>query len=162
MIQKIVDRLYLGDDDSINHIDKNWAIIHAAKEPYHRHMVGYTSLAALPGPQYYFIEEEKELALNLIDADHYRMIPFVVVNKAIQFMYYHWINSECNILAHCNHGKSRSPSIMFLFLNFIGFFNNLSFENALNKFFEIYPAYSPRRGIGTFVSMHFEEFRNGA
>ncbi len=90
-----------------------WAIVHAAKSPWHADMVGYHNGAApAASPERWVARRDRRLALNLIDAaPTLQHAPTVLqtLSHAARFIS-EQIDAGNSILVHCNQGLSRSPS----------------------------------------------------
>ena len=152
---KICNNLYVGSDMRYKSIrnEKDWCVIHACKEPYHRQLLRYTSRGCPSShPEYYFAERDNILYLNLVDANDVDYIPQVVIDKAIDFIKKHI--SKYKVLVHCNQGYSRSPSIALLYLRYTGQMN-LPIEQAYTKFKEIYPKFQPNKGMNDYIIKHW-------
>lgn len=189
MIQ-IHPNLFLGSDADAKLALSSVAIVHAAKEPYHRKALGYTGRAAEKShPEYLFAERTTpeggaRLILNLVDAPDPRYISPVIVDKAIEFIDWH-INprpgtlgisaSEGNVfktsctaysvgptpvLVHCNEGHSRCSLIGMLYLAHIKALPE-SFSEAESKFRGLYPPYQPNAGVHGFLRTNYAKYRNG-
>lgn len=147
MIQ-ILPNLYIGDQNDCEGFEG--AILHACKEPYHRQFVGYTGRAlAKDHPEYLYAVRDNELALNIVDVDDPKYFAEEMINKALQF-----IGEHDKVLLHCNQGQSRSAGIGMLYMRTKGLLDG-TFEEAEEKFKEIYPPYSPRNGIREYVRLHW-------
>ena len=94
-----------------------WAIVHAAKSPWHRDMVGYQERAAPPGPEQYVARRDRRMALNLVDMD--RQDPKLilpVLNQASDFIT-EMVDEGLSVLVHCNMGLSRSPATVLWWMH---------------------------------------------
>lgn len=132
--------------------EAGWYVIHAAKEPWHRAALGYTSKGAPKGhPEYLFAYRPGSLALNLIDAPDPEMIPTACIDEALDAIDRALLD-ECKVLVHCNQGHSRAPGIAFLWLSLRSdTFDACTYDQAITKFREIYPAFAPAAGIAGYV-----------
>lgn len=132
--------------------EQGWAIVHACKEPYHRLALGYKGRAAAKDhPEYLMARRGDRLILNLIDANDPAFIPDEVMDAAARFID-EQLKANRKVLVHCNQGLSRSPGIAMLYLAmYTDRFSGCSFERALRKFGEMYPAFSPAQGILGFL-----------
>lgn len=156
--------LFVGnqeDEKAITNPDE-WAIIHAAKEPYHREALGYTGRSAPKDhPEYLMAYRpclntlpKNRLILNLVDVEDPKYVHPSIMRAAMWF-----IDQNAHVLVHCNQGASRSPTIAMLYLHSIGKLP-LIFEAAEAAFKEIYPPYCPGKGMRGFAQAHWEEYRN--
>jgi hypothetical protein len=139
---------------------RGWAVVHACKEPYHRQLLGYSGRGApkKDHPEYLFAERETRLYLTLVDAPNPAYIPKEIIDKAISFIH-EKLAEGLKVLVHCNQGESRSPGIGFLYLlRETAVLPQTSLDDALAKFRQIYPAFSPSRGISGFIAAHWKEY----
>ncbi len=136
-----------------------WAVVHACKEPYHRQLLGYTGRGApKEHPEYFFAERGDRLYLNLVDAPDPAYIPKEVIDKAIAFIH-EKLAEDLKVLVHCNQGESRSPGIGFLYLlRHTDTLPEISLDDALARFRQIYPPFHPGRGISGFIAAHSAEY----
>jgi predicted protein tyrosine phosphatase len=159
---EIHPNLYVGHQGDYEHLVKGqdgWAVVHACKEPYHRNLLGYTSRGAPKGhPEYFFAERGNRLYLNLVDANDPAYIPKEIIDKAIAFVH-EKLADGLKVLVHCNQGESRSPGIGFLYLlKHTDALPKTSLDDALATFRQVYPAFSPSRGISGFIAAHWEDY----
>ena len=131
-------------DCALVEIIDNWCIVHAAKEPRHRDALGYTGRGApKENPEYLIARRGNELMLNLVDmAKVSPEFTDPIFTAAHDFMREALADGK-QVLIHCNEGKSRAPTIAMLYL----MDRNLPFDEAMEKFREIYPAYDPGAGM---------------
>ena len=136
-----------------------WAVVHACKEPYHRQLLGYrTRGAPKDHPEYLYAERGNRLYLNLVDANDPAYILEEIIDKALAFIH-EKLTQGLKVLVHCNQGESRGPGIGFLYLLLrTDALPKTSLDDALAKFRQIYPAFSPSRGISGFIAAHWEEY----
>lgn len=149
---EVYPNLYVGNQDDYEGLPdkKDWAILHACKEPYHRKALGYTSQGApKDSPEYLWALRGNELSLNLVDAKDPAYIPKEVMDRGVQFIAENIARRK--VLVHCNRGESRGPSIALLYLRrntnkFSGVY-----EDEKKKFSEVYSEYNPGIGVESFV-----------
>ncbi|EKE87533.1 dual specificity protein phosphatase family protein [Idiomarina xiamenensis] len=157
---EVYPKLFVGNDTdaSVASQESSWFIIHACKEPYHRQALGYSGRAAPKGhPEYLIAKRENRLILNLIDANDPNYIPKVVIDEAIDTI--HGELKTNKVLVHCNQGMSRSPTIALLYL--LKHTDALPKDNlnlALEKFRELYPKYTPAKGVALFVQFYWQVY----
>ena len=167
-MKEIYKNLFVGNqEDYENNVkyQKNWAIVHACKEPYHRQALGYIGRAAdKKHPEYLIAKRNNDtrLILNLIDVDDSNYIQKVLIDEAINFIHKNLLNNN-KVLVHCNKGQSRSASIGMLYLAvYTNTFSNKSDFNLVeNEFIEKYPLYNPSKGIRDFLIMNWKKYVNG-
>lgn len=171
---EIHPRLWLGDDDDAAVVmagvrlpsrgstqvatfmnDGLWACVSAAKEPYHRQLVGYAGRAAPDGPERYSVRRGRHLALNWVDVDD----PEWFRDWELRAAAWHidaaqQMDLDC--LVHCNQGASRSPSLVLWWLHArVDDWRPLMFEQAEERLRSDYPAYDPTEGVREFVRRHW-------
>lgn len=161
---EIVRHLFVGNElDYENYVKRQqgWAVLHAAKEPYHRRAVGYTGRSCdAADPEYLMAYRERdtrpEMCLNMIDAPKPQFFQEMMINAALGFINLAVIEHQKDTLVHCNQGGSRAPSLVLLYLRkFTDHFDDMSFEEAEDVFRAMYPLYLPATGIRAYVAMHW-------
>ena|ERR1035441_2128210 len=153
---EIIKNLWLGSDkDNEAAASKGWPILVAAKAgPWgHASALGYTSKGAPKDHTYYFVDKGTVRHLNLIDPDSPQLIPKQVINAGLEFIK-KYQEEDVPMLAHCNHGKSRSPSLVLAYLRTIGEMPN-GFLQSEKKFKTIYEPYDPGQGIKAFIQFNW-------
>ena len=159
---EITKNLFIGNqfdyEIKVKH-QKDWLIIQACKEPYHRKALGYSERGAPKGhPEYLIAVRGNRLILNLIDCNDYKYMPVEIIDKAINFIEKN-INDK-KILVHCDRGESRSPSIGLIYMIKKRLLNISSFDNAVNDFKKIYPLYNPAKGFIDFIKVNWDSYLN--
>lgn len=151
-MKQVFNRLWVGDDSDCNKAI-GWPIIHACKTC-HRRKLGYDRIHE-KNPFYLSLEDGNDLFLNIIDPPRplFRIETFRI---ALNFMKKHWATKE-HILVHCNQGRSRSGSILLVFLAHMNYIDNVSYEKAKRDFKIRFPEYSPGTGIEQFLSENWNE-----
>lgn len=138
-----------------------WAILHAAKEPYHRQFVKYIGRGAPKNhPEYLWAERGNRLALNLVDAPSPEFFDKRIINKALEFIG-RKLGEGCKVLVHCNKGESRSPSLCLLYLIKVGLLKGPSLQDYMAEFYGIYPEYMPGDGIWLFIRDNWADYVGG-
>jgi predicted protein tyrosine phosphatase len=140
---EVYRRLWVGDegDEAKVRYKPDWWVLHAAKEPYHRRFVGYTSVGADPdGEEYLFARRGVKLALNLVDARDIKYIPDAVLDAGLAFID-EAMATAAHVLVHCNKGESRGPSLALLWLHKQGL------VTSIREFQRLYPRYIPGKGM---------------
>lgn len=154
---EIYENLYVGSDEDFKSITdlEDWYIIHACKEPYHRQLLGYTGRSCDSNhPEYLYAERDDALYLNMVDATNEKYIPNKIMIKAISTIH-DKLNAGKKVLVHCNKGESRSPSICLLYLKYINYFYDFSYDKAKELFRGMYPRYSPNSGVDNWLRNHW-------
>lgn len=137
------------DLSGCTHMDAdNIAIVHACKDPCHRHAVGY-SQRSLPAdhPHYLSFTRGNHLYLNLIDPEK----PFFKHESFTAF--FAFVDAQIMhrpIRVHCNQGQSRAPSLTLLYRAKRGLLPNENYDTA-RRAFEKDNDYMPGIGIQTFL-----------
>jgi hypothetical protein len=150
---EISENLFIGDQlDYENNVkySKDYYVIHACKEPYHRQALGYSGRGAPKNhPEYLIANRTNRMICNLVDSDDYNYVPMSIIESILQTIKYKIRN--CSVLVHCNQGQSRSAVIGLLYLKETTSLGNLSFHEAEAAFRKIYPPYNPNKGMRDFA-----------
>jgi hypothetical protein len=134
---------------------KDWKILHACKEPYHRQFVGYDDRgASKDDPEYLVAIRGNRMALNLTDAVASEYISGEAIEEGIRWVI-GGLREGRKVFVHCNMGVSRSPAIVMLVMARLG---KLSRElaEAQKDFPKIYPNALPNAGIAGFLEDHWD------
>jgi predicted protein tyrosine phosphatase len=139
--------------------EKGWCVVHACKEPYHRHALGYTQRAAPKDhPEYLIATRDNRLILNLVDAPDPAYIPKEIIDAALEFIYTN-LGSGHRVLVHCNEGCSRSAGIGLLYLlKYTDKLPSGDFLTAETAFRSLYPHYNPKNGVRGFMMKNWQEY----
>jgi predicted protein tyrosine phosphatase len=162
IIKEVYPSLFCGDINSYPPAAdmSNWAVVHACKEPHHRTMLGYTGRGApKDSPEYLFAERGNRLALNIVDAPSSIFFDKGMIDKALSFIEQK-LGEGLKVLVHCNEGRSRSPSIVLLYLIKHSIIKGDTLEDCEAEFLKVYPEYMPGTGMRGFVKEHWEEYRH--
>lgn len=158
---EVAPRLYVGNqlDEKKVSGKAGWAILHCAKEPYHREMVGYSarSLDRLD-PEYLVALRTDRMALNMIDAPKPEFFAPKMVQAGLDFIRISLSDGK-NVLVHCNQGGSRGPIMAMLYLAPA---MPEDFEAAEEALRALYPNYTPGAGFRAFAQAHWNEYRDAA
>ena len=149
-MEEIIRGLWLGDENDANKAaTRGYSILSACKDSptgwSHRGMLGYETMAAPKGAEYLHARKGNWMALNLIDIDDPDMIPDEVLDAGLHFLKQE-SRSGKKVFVHCNAGKSRSATLVLMYLRAIGEMP-LWFLGAERKFRAIYPPYEPNSGM---------------
>ena len=91
-MKEIITNLFVGnqnDYEANKHTMKDWNIIHACKEPYHRRLLGYSGRGAPKNhPEYYRAERGNRLFLNLVDAHDPAYIPKKIIDRTLEYIHH--------------------------------------------------------------------------
>jgi len=147
-MKEVFPNLFIGDQSDFEREQegmRDWAIVQACKEPYHRRALGYAGRGAPKGhPEYFFAYRGNRLILNLVDSALPSYIPDIIIEEAITFIDANLRRGK-KVFVHCNAGASRSPSLVLAYLvRHTKFTEGLTlFESVEAKFKLIYPSYFP-------------------
>jgi hypothetical protein len=172
-MKQIFENLYCGNDADVYDLYSQaiptpgngegkcpsaWAVVHAAKEKWHRMVVGYTGRGCPKDSPFYYLKEfPKELYLNIVDAPLSIFFSKEMIDKALDFIEQK-LGEGLKVLVHCNEGFSRSPSICLLYLIKNGIIKGETLEDCEAELMQIYPAYNPGTGMRGFVKEHWLEY----
>ena len=159
---EVCPNFFIGDQSAYeNHVrgQKDWVIVHACKEPYHRNLLGYRGRGApKTDPEYLIAKRDHRLFLNLIDPANPAYIPKEIIDAALDFIHNGLKNGK-RVLVHCNQGESRSPGIGLLYLAIhTDLINKESYTRAELDYRKIYPSYNPSGGIRGFLEKNWDEY----
>lgn len=161
-MQKIADNLYVGNQQDYENtfFDDSFSFLLAAKEPWHREMIGYKGRACDKShPEYLwgYRDRGSKLILNMVDANSSLFFDKNMINEALDFIEEELFKGK-NVLICCNKGESRSASLGLLFLIKQGHIKGETLTDCEAEYLKIYPQYNPGNGIREFVKMNFEEY----
>lgn len=160
ILHKIIDRLYVGDEEGVPEAERRgYSILAACKDgspDCHRAVLGYETLGAPKDKDYYFVQSDnRHMALNLIDVDDPEFIPREVVDAGLKFMKERYDAGD-TVFSHCIAGHSRGPTMMLMFLRAIGEMPE-GFVLAEKKFRALYPSYDPGVGMRSHARERWRE-----
>lgn len=137
-------------------------VVIAAKEPYHREIVGYkTRGCPKDSPFYYTAKIKNGIVCNLIDGNSKEYIPDEIIFCAVEFIRNCLFNNQ-PVFICCNQGKSRSPIIALLAVAYETPYNSLDFETAYNKLKERYSLLDAGKGMYDYALEKWEFFKQEA
>lgn len=149
-------------DNGVGGVNAGWFVISAARDPWHRELLGYTGRGAPKDhPEYLIAERDRRLILNLVDAPDPAYIRNEIVTAAMDR-----IDAEFevgnNVLLHCNQGNSRAPTLALLWLRFhckttSPFLRLMSYDDAAKAFRDLYPTFEPGNGMEGYARAAWEE-----
>jgi len=151
---EVYRNLFIGDENDFEFNvkeDKNFRVVQACKEPYHRKALGYSGRGAPKDhPEYYFAYREGNLICNLVDADDVNYIPDVIILEALNFIDKN-LKMGYKILVHCNQGHSRSAVIGLLYLKEKTDLGGYCFADAELRYRRMYSNYAPANGMRNYA-----------
>lgn len=138
--------------------DKEWSIVLAAKEPFHRNALGYTGRAAAKDdPEYLYAKRDNKLILNLVDAPKSIFFDKGLIDLALDFISEE-IGKGKKVLIVCNQGESRSTSLALLYLVNNRLIEGETLEDVEAEFMKLYPKYNPGTGMRGFVKENWKYY----
>ncbi len=161
MWRPIVTGLFAGDGQACDLLGGlSTATVHAAKDPWHREMVGYVGGKCSPThPEYLWVRRGNRLALNLVDAPDARYFSTAIFVKALAFID-EYREAEKTVLVHCNQGQSRAPSIALLYLS-TRVKRWSAYQEGREWFTQyLYRAYKPGRGIAAHLEQYWSFYHD--
>lgn len=160
-MREIIHKIFICNQEEYEKhyfVPEQWAIVLAAKEPWHRQALGYTGRACdKTHPEYLMARRENKLILNLVDAPKPEFFDKRIIDAALDFIDENW-EAHRSILIACNQAESRSPSIVLLYLIKKGIIKGDTLEDCEAEFLKIYPEYNPGTGMRGFVKEHWAEY----
>lgn len=147
-MKEIHNNLYIGKDADCIAVRDNpeFAIVHACKTC-HMRVLNYKKSLPRDHPNFYFLEDENHIYLNLLD------LPNELAKSYADPKFFAAINfidkyiSTHNVLIHCNQGQSRSTSIGLVYLARNKIIRPDTYRKACNDFKNIYPDFKPNNGV---------------
>lgn len=165
---EIYPNLFIGSGNDLIHVDggagevaAGWFVVTAAKDPWHRELLGYTGRGAPKDhAEYLFARRKRRLFCNLVDAADPAYIRDEILTAVIEDVD-QALALEDKVLIHCNQGQSRAP---MLGLHWLRHGNNplkkmlafLEFDQALEGFGEIYPDLEPADGMRLAIKQRWD------
>jgi len=160
---EITKDLFIGDINDFyrNSQDKSMAFVHATQTVHYK-LMGWDRQNNKPSknhPNYIKLMSGNRFSLNWVDGGAH-LYNWTGVDTFIEILnFIEKCISEKKVLIHCDQGQSRSPTVGLLYLAFrTRVISDNSFEDAYQKFIEIYPNYAPS-GIAEYVKEHWTMFR---
>lgn len=156
---EVAPGVWVGSDEDYEGIrsedrEQLWSALHAAKEPWHREMVGYKTQSAPECEERLVARRGNEMALNLIDvrmlgpgAAHY--VPEAVIRAGMDFVDEQLAQGR-RVIIHAASGKSRAAAIALLWMQRRGLLPP-DMTAAMEKFRRIYPRFEPGAGIRRYL-----------
>lgn len=154
MIKQLHTNLFIGDLNACFFNNKEgWVVVHACKSPCHQRALHYRGNLSETHPNYLTYEKDNHLFLNMIDPPQPLFKPSLF-SHSLDFIEKHISNQQ--VLIHCNHGLSRSPSLALLYLSKrAGTVSGKDFTNARNEFTQIFPPFKPGIGISLYLQKNW-------
>lgn len=140
-----------------------WAVLHCAKEPYHREAVGYSGrgLADRDHPEYLVARRGDRMMLNMVDAPKPEFFNDDMIDAGVAFIVEQLASGKL-VLVHCNQGGSRAPSMALYYLRrHSDAYADMTFKEAEDVFQACYPPYMPAKGIQGYVEKNWDRIDAG-
>lgn len=139
------------------------AVLFCAKDPYHKEMVGYEGNCPKDHPDYLFCydDNDKRLALNMIDAPDKKYFDDTMILHGINFIARH-LNKGDDVIVVCNKGQSRSPAMCLMYMMAHGDFDySKQWFEVFEDFYKIAPNWEPNQGIKDYCIDFWETIKQG-
>lgn len=151
---EVYKNLFIGDilDYENYRNDTDFKILSACKNPCHKEMCGYSKDLDKNSVDYFYKENDRQLALNIVDGAK-NTFSLILFTKAFEFIDKHLAFGN-KVLVHCNKGESRSATIVLLYLIRIGYMPS-DMNIAGSVFKTRYNGYNPSFGIQEFAIDNF-------
>lgn len=163
---KVHSRLHVGDqadyedrvkDTATGKPNDGWAVVHCAKDPYHRRALGYSGRGAdRDHPEYLVAIRGREIMLNMVDVPDPSYIAPQMIDQAMAFIDQN-LRAGRDVLCHCNQGGSRGPTVAMLYM--AGELPQ-SFAEAEHAFQALYPNFAPAAGCRGYAEQHWARYRD--
>ena len=156
--------LFVGnrkDYETIVARQSGWAVVHACRQ-YHQMEVGYW-IRNVPEHHhdYLIARRDTRIMLCLRDLPVSFFIQKAMIDEALDFIDQMRDGGQ-KVLVHCMQGRSRSPSIMMLYLaTRLRVLPDISLEAAEKQFRQLYPRYAPNRGIRNHLRQNWHLYCEG-
>lgn len=155
---EVAPNLFVGNqlDYETKAKGRDWNVVQACKEPYHRAAVGYKGMGApRDHAEYLFCYRQdgdcRRLILNMVDAPKPEFFADAMIDEALSFMAKS-LEGGFKLLVHCNQGGSRAPSLALLYLRRTSAqWQAMDFAEAEKALALLYPPYDPANGIRAYV-----------
>lgn len=115
----------------------------------YRSVVGKTTAE---DSDYLYKEVAGDLFLNLIDGKDPKYVSDELINNALAYIESKLLSGK-KVFVYCSEGKSRAPSLAFMFLMWQEILP--SKLSSYVEFLKLYPNYRPGDGIGLYISKRF-------
>lgn len=161
-MKEVYPGLYVGNEKDYYKMKEHpeFSFVLAAKNPFHKNIVGYEGKSCDKSHPEYLIARRKDMiVLNMVDAPSSLFFSKVMIDEALNFIDEELHECRC-VMIVCNRGESRSASIALLYLIQHGVLKGETLEDCEVEFLRLYPEYNPGKGIRGFVKEHFEEYQS--
>lgn len=159
-MRKILNELYVGNEIDYRAMEcKCWRFVLAAKEPWHREALQYTSRSApKDSTEYLYAIRDNKLILNMVDAPSGLFFDKGMIDTALEYIG-NGLKEGKTVMIACNKGESRSASLGLLYLIKTGHIKGETLEDCEAEYLKIYPEYNPGKGIREFMKEHLGEYK---
>jgi hypothetical protein len=162
---EVIDRIYCGGNTEYDRVagHAGWSWLRCCKEGgngCHRQILGYTTLGAPKGPNYFSVRKGRHLmALNILDIDESDLgVPDEVIDDGLEFADERYRAGD-KVLFACNAGHTRGPLMCMAFLRTIGELPN-EFLRSEKIFKTLYPKYDPGRTVRTAIRKRWDDLKD--
>jgi predicted protein tyrosine phosphatase len=144
MIKELCKNVSVGNLDDLKFVDKSkYAIIHATKSSW------------LSNKNDVIFEKGDELFVNWVDAKDQKYFDYKGEGVSVFIKILDFIDKWAaikKVFVHCDEGKSRSPSIIMVYMaKRLKLINNKDHVFAEREFTNLYPEYFANKGISDFL-----------
>lgn len=152
--------LYVGTKEEYKEaVSKDMAILCALNRAdgyvTHQSEVGWTGRGCPKDhPDYLYKHTGDALYLNMIDADEGKYFDPLMINTALDFIWWH-LDQGNKVFVYCSMGESRAPSLALMYLLQAGLIEESSRTIAIFRE-RYYPKYKPRKGILEFMKRNWK------
>lgn len=138
----------------ISSLDKgDWAVCSVAKDWWQRVKPGRVDKT---DPEFYAARRNNHLYVNWVDVTESKFFRPEEMDLIFDFLD-EMLHHGKKILVHCDQNKSRSPSVVMMYLASIGILSR-KYTEAVSAFCVMYPTYDPKIGIQEFVRQHWPDY----
>lgn len=161
---EIHPNLFIGNREDISIHDFSGFDLFLCAKTYHQKVVGYVGNLDKSHRQYLISDtshntemDSEYTAYNLIDAPDVKYIPKQIIGAVLDDVEISLIRKRKALIA-CDQGCSRSACIGLMFLLEKGYFKGYnSFLEVEEAYKEVYPFYSPNKGMRTYTENFWKE-----
>lgn len=161
-MEQVIPGIFVGGDKDYERIAprEDFSAVRCCKygPGGHKDTLKYTTRAAPDGPNKYWVEKGRLMALNLLDLDDPHYVNLDMIKHALAFAQAERAKGQ-KVLFACNEGHSRGPSCALMFLRAIGEMPH-PFIQSEKVFKTLYSKYEPAQGIRQFARDHWSELND--
>ena len=135
------------------------AVVHACRTCHQRVVGSAAQHAHQDDPEWFVARRGQDCFLNLVDSEYPGLIrKEALIDPALQFID-EMRRQGADVLVHCEQGRSRSPSLLLLYLaSRLNALPTASLLAAEAQFTRLYPDYVPGYGIWAHLRHYWEQY----